>query len=56
MEMPFGKFRGYDVKDLPDFYLAWLVSLDDLRANLADAVEEEWRHRHYHPDAEKYEE
>lgn len=42
MKMPFGKFRGVLVADLPDEYLAWLKGLDDLREPLRTVVEAEW--------------
>lgn len=38
--MPFGKYRGVDVEDLPDHYLAWLLSIE-LRPALRDAVRRE---------------
>jgi putative quorum-sensing-regulated virulence factor len=40
-QMPFGRFRGHDLEDLPDPYVLWLSSLDDLREPLASAVFEE---------------
>jgi hypothetical protein len=30
MRMPFGKYRGYDVSDIPDSYLEWLIDNDIL--------------------------
>ena len=45
MTMPFGKFRGFDVEDLPDDYLSWLYSLPGLRNPLRRAVETQWRMR-----------
>jgi hypothetical protein len=49
--MPFGKFKGHAVEDLPDAYIVWLVGLD-LREPLRGAVIDEiarrglgrWRH------------
>ena len=38
--MPFGKFRGYEVSELPDDYLRFLSTLD-LRPPLRRAVEAE---------------
>src|SRR5262249_2822674 len=38
MRMPFGKFKGRAVDDLPREYLEWLASID-LREPLASAVE-----------------
>lgn len=43
--MPFGKFRGVLLADLPDDYLTWLKGLD-LREPLRTAVETEWSTRH----------
>jgi hypothetical protein len=40
--MPFGKFKGVLLADLPD---EWLHGLDDLREPLRGAVEREWRIR-----------
>lgn len=28
MKMPFGKFKGQEIEDLPDSYLCWLYNLD----------------------------
>lgn len=39
MKMPFGKFRGYPVSELPREYLEWLTENIDLREPLASAVE-----------------
>lgn len=44
MNMPFGKYRGVEIADLPDDYLSWLKGLD-LREPLRTAVEIEWRSR-----------
>lgn len=43
--MPFGKFRGWTVAELPDDYLTWLMGLDDLREPLASAIRREADHR-----------
>lgn len=40
MRMPFGKFKGYPVSELPREYLEWLQSNVDLRGRLASAVAE----------------
>jgi putative quorum-sensing-regulated virulence factor len=45
MRMPFGRYRGELVTDIPDGYLEWLRSLDDLREPLREAVELEWEAR-----------
>ena len=37
--MPFGRYR------LPDAYLGWLFSLEDLREPLRSAVDREWYRR-----------
>ena len=39
--MPFGKYRGRPLSELPDDYLFWLLSLDNLRQPLRLAVEAE---------------
>jgi uncharacterized protein (DUF3820 family) len=38
MKMPFGKFRGVEVADLPLDYLEWLRKLGDLRVRLSEDV------------------
>lgn len=38
MRMPFGKYRGSAVEDIPLDYLQWLVRTVDLRGTLAEAV------------------
>jgi Putative quorum-sensing-regulated virulence factor len=43
--MPFGKFRGVELEDLPDHYIHWLRSLPDLRDPLLTGVESEWAKR-----------
>jgi Putative quorum-sensing-regulated virulence factor len=40
--MPFGKYRGAALEDLPDDYVAWLHGLPDLREPLRRAVHAEW--------------
>lgn len=37
MRMPFGKYRGWEIADLPDEYLQWLVTIE-LREPLFMAV------------------
>lgn len=49
MRMSFGKFKGVLVADLPDDYLEWLHTLDDLREPLRGAVKQEWDSRHGQP-------
>ena len=41
MPMPFGKFKGQDLRVLPDDYLAWLVENIALREPLFSAITEE---------------
>ncbi len=43
--MPFGRFRGVALPDVPDDYLAWLAGLDDLRSWLRRAVDSELERR-----------
>jgi hypothetical protein len=38
MQMPFGKYHGADLEDIPDSYLEWLFGLEDLREPLRSAV------------------
>ena len=38
--MPFGRYRGLPLNAIPSDYLAWLLSLDDLRQPLRGCV---WR-------------
>jgi hypothetical protein len=40
MKMPFGRYRGMEIRDLPDEYFDWLLSID-LREPLASAVDRE---------------
>lgn len=48
MEMPFGKYYGTPVEDLPDYYLRWLY-MGNIAQNddLHHAIEEEWERRQY---------
>jgi hypothetical protein len=55
--MPFGKFQGVPVADLPYTYLQWLYDLgDELREPLRTAVHREWRRRFDRDYAEPEEE
>jgi len=49
--MPFGKFAGHDLEDLPTPYVVWLLTLDDLREPLASAVYAEAARRGLHREA-----
>jgi len=40
MRMPFGKYRYWDVEDIPRDYLEWLYENVDLRDRLRRAVED----------------
>jgi len=42
MKMPFGKFKGYDLADLPDNYLDWLWFEIELREPLKSAIHREY--------------
>jgi hypothetical protein len=41
MPMPFGKFKGTQLDELPAYYVVWLSRLPDLRDPLRAAVVEE---------------
>lgn len=44
--MPFGKYRGEQLDELPLSYLAWLIDECELRdGDLRDALWQEWRRR-----------
>jgi hypothetical protein len=45
MTMPFGKYRGVEVQDLPDSYICWLVDEVDLFGQLRLDVHREYFHR-----------
>jgi hypothetical protein len=45
MLMPFGKYQGCMVSDLPGPYLQWLADGNKLRGHLRTAVEQEYRRR-----------
>jgi hypothetical protein len=40
MNMPFGKYKGHPVEDLPENYLNWLWENVELRGGLRVAVED----------------
>ena len=41
MLMPFGKYAGHEIGELPDDYLLWLLENVELRDPLLSAIEEE---------------
>ena len=41
MEMPFGKYRGDDLMDLPEDYIEWVLENCDLRPILQKALEDQ---------------
>jgi hypothetical protein len=45
MNMPCGRHRGCSLDQLPQSYIEWLASLDDLREPLRTAVAREVEHR-----------
>ena len=45
MKMPFGRYRGVEIGDLPSDYLEWLHTLGTLHRPLHAAVEREWKAR-----------
>jgi Putative quorum-sensing-regulated virulence factor len=45
--MPFGKFKGAPVEDLPSSYLWWLVENIELREPLKSAIEDEVESRSF---------
>jgi Putative quorum-sensing-regulated virulence factor len=45
IRMPFGKYKGELVCEIPDEYVEWLHSLDDLREPLRSAIRQEWQLR-----------
>ena len=44
-KMPFGKFKGFRIEDLPSDYLGWLSELDNLREPLRSAILQEIEER-----------
>jgi hypothetical protein len=48
--MPFGKWQGHALEDVPDGYLIWLRETVDLREPLRSAVYREWSRRFDYDD------
>lgn len=49
--VPFGKFRGVLITELPDHYLEWLGCLSSLREPLRSAVQAEVERRRPRPNS-----
>jgi uncharacterized protein (DUF3820 family) len=45
MEMPFGKYKGEDITDVPTDYLSWLEEQDWIREPMRKAVQFELERR-----------
>jgi len=45
MKLPFDRYKGVPLEDLPSDYFNWLLSLDNLRDKLRLALEEEQQRR-----------
>ncbi len=41
MQMPFGKFKGFEIEDIPKSYLEWIGENLDLYGDLREAVFDE---------------
>lgn len=53
MRMPFGRYKGWALSQVPVSYLSWLDSLGDLREPLRTAVDRELRMRHQEEHARR---
>lgn len=42
--MPYGKYKGRQIKDVPADYLLWLYYNDRASPEIEEYVEEIWRH------------
>jgi len=51
--MPFGKYEGYALEELPDDYFDWLAKLDNLRPPLKQKIAAEAERRERVRDAER---
>lgn len=45
MKMPFGKYKGEDIEDLPSDYLRWLAGNCDWNTEIQEEADEEYWHR-----------
>ena len=54
MKMPWGKYRGHEIEELPSGYLRWLATECD-NEEIAEEADEEWQHRERY-NAHHYEE
>jgi len=52
--LPFGKYRGWSVQNIPDDYLAWLQTQNLSRAVHATVEAEVARRRPIHPDLDAW--
>jgi uncharacterized protein (DUF3820 family) len=47
-QLPFGKFKGTDIEDVPDGYLKWFIGEDKIRADfpkLCENIKKELKYR-----------
>ena len=44
-KMPFGKFKGSAITDLPDWYVDWCLNQDFIKGKLRDEIEKEHKAR-----------
>ena len=45
IKMPFGKFKGTPISDLPDWYLAWAMEQDFIKDPIKSALQQEYDER-----------
>jgi len=53
MTIPFGKYKGRNICEVPTDYLDWLLSLSDLKCSFRYAVQDELRRRFAPPPPPK---
>ena len=53
MRIPFGKFKGYSIEDIPDDYFAWLQTIE-LRDPLRAAICAEAKARQFKDESDNY--